>query len=352
MLASLPSVAVRKPERFAMAACGLSVGDLLNELAAQPGIWQERTLRQDFAGSAHKETQAVWLRAPADPYDIAASFHDLEPVDYPELDRLPSARRLIGEIAHIVGAERVGRALIVRLPSGGRVTTHTDEGAYADHFDRFHLCLKDEGAGLVFDGVVHTLDAGELAWFNHRQPHAAFGGNADRIHLIVDCVAPEWRKRRGGPFAREWIHGLWEEVIPLLREHKQEIAHYPDIELAPDFATYEALEMAGILRVYTARDHDGRLVGYSAHFVRPNLHYSKSKQASQDVLFLLPEYRRGGLGLRLIQYADAQLATEGVEVSMQHVKARPDLDFSPLLKRLGYEHVDNIYCRRLNHAPK
>jgi GNAT superfamily N-acetyltransferase len=348
MLASLPSVQTREACRLVPVAADIDVGPVRQALLASPGLWHRRTLRQDFPGSPHAETQAIWLRAPADLSDIAASFHDLNPVDYPEYDEIPGVRALVGAIAAAVGAQRVGRVLLVRLPAGALVEEHSDQGAYSDRFDRFHCCIQDGDAKLVIAGEDYHLADGALAWVNHKLPHAAAGGSSDRIHLIVDCVAPAWRCHRGGPFQREAIHGIWEEVMPLLRAHKDEIAHYSDIDLAPDFAAYERLEESGALRVYTARDENGRLVGYSAHFVRPNLHYSRSLQAQQDVLFLLKDYRRGGLGLRLIRYADAQLRAEGVQVSMQHVKARADLDFSPLLKRLGYEHVDQIYCRRLD----
>jgi hypothetical protein len=49
--------------------------------------------------------------------------------------------------------------------------------------------------------------------------------------------------------------------------------------------------------------------------------------------------------MRLIEHADAQLAAEGVQVVFQHVKTAHN--FGPLLERLGYEHVENVYAKRL-----
>jgi GNAT superfamily N-acetyltransferase len=143
---------------------------------------------------------------------------------------------------------------------------------------------------------------------------------------------------------REPIHDLWVELWPLMVAHWDEIATWQDIPLDPDTDAYEALDEAGMLRLYTVRD-EHRLVGYAAYTVRTHLHYRQSKQAVQDVIFLLAEYRCGRTGMRLIEHADAQLAAEGVQVVFQHVKTAHN--FGPLLERLGYEHVENVYAKRL-----
>lgn len=133
----------------------------------------------------------------------------------------------------------------------------------------------------------------------------------------------------------------------MLVAHWEEIATWPDIRLDPDTGAYEALDDAGMLRMYTVRDaRSGTLAGYAAYIVRTHLHYRQSKQAVQDVLFLRTDYRRGQTGRQLIEYADAQLAAEGVQVVYHHVKTAHN--FGPLLERIGYEHVENIYAKRLH----
>ena len=146
-------------------------------------------------------------------------------------------------------------------------------------------------------------------------------------------------------FQREAVNGLWQEVVPLLESHWREIAHYPDIKLNPDIEAYNTLESKGLLRCYTARVN-GVLVGYAVYVVRGNPHYLDSLQAVQDVLFVLPEYRQSRIGIRLIKFSDEQLAGEGVQVVMQHVKVAHD--FGPLLERLGYEKVEYIFSKRLD----
>lgn len=146
-------------------------------------------------------------------------------------------------------------------------------------------------------------------------------------------------------YQAEQISRLWDEARPLLVAHWREIARYPDIPLAPDIQGYRAIEDSGQLRCYTVRD-DERLVGYAVFIVRPNPHYCGSIQASQDVLFLDPQYRRGMAGVRLIRFAEEQLRTEGVQVIYHHAKRTNRV--GELLLRLGYELVDEVYAKRLD----
>lgn len=142
-------------------------------------------------------------------------------------------------------------------------------------------------------------------------------------------------------FARELVSDVEDEIKPLLSAHWQEIAHYLDIPLDPDWEFYRT---AKTIRVYTARANRV-LVGYAVFFISPNRHYKASIQAVQDILFVLPEYR-GRTGFRLIRYCDEQLKLEGAQVVYQHVKVKHD--FGPLLKTLGYEPVDIIHAKRLD----
>jgi GNAT superfamily N-acetyltransferase len=143
-------------------------------------------------------------------------------------------------------------------------------------------------------------------------------------------------------FQRESFADVIDEIKPLLEKHWQEIAHFKDIPLAPNWAGYEAAEKAGSLRIYTARKDE--LIGYGVFFIG-NMHYATTKIATQDILFLLPEHRQGGVGYRLIRFCDEQLNAEGAQAVYHHVKHEV-CDFGPLLKRMGYVAVDTIYGRR------
>ena len=145
-------------------------------------------------------------------------------------------------------------------------------------------------------------------------------------------------------FKQEKAQECFDEALPLLKEHWEEIAHFKDIPLEPDYEFYAAAENAGILRTYTARNEEGILVGYAVYVVRNNIHYKSSIQALQDILFISKSYR--GMGGRFILWCDEQLKADGVQAVYHHVKTAHN--FGRLLERLGYNLVDLIYCRRLD----
>lgn len=146
-------------------------------------------------------------------------------------------------------------------------------------------------------------------------------------------------------FAREkFDDALIRDVEPLLLLHYKEIAHYQDIELSPNFEQYKQAEAAGLMRVYTARDEANTLTAYAVFFVKHNLHYQKSLQAAQDVIFVDPARR--GFGAKFIAYCDEQLKLEGVQAVYHHVKQAHN--FGPLLEKQGYQLIDLIYAKRLD----
>lgn len=137
---------------------------------------------------------------------------------------------------------------------------------------------------------------------------------------------------------------IFDELPPLLHKHWKEIAHYQDILLEPDWELYAKLDEMKMLRTFTARDPEGKLVGYAIFFVKPNMHYKSSIQAVQDILFIDPESR--GFGRNFISWCDDQLKEEKVQAVYHHIKAKHN--FGPMLERMGYELVDLIYARRLD----
>lgn len=148
-------------------------------------------------------------------------------------------------------------------------------------------------------------------------------------------------------FGRELAsEALADEMRPLLEAHYAEIAHYPDIPLDVDIARYIRAEAQGQLRIYTIRI-DGNLAGYADFTIARSPKYQSSLQANQGDLFLLPDYRRGRIGINFIRWCDVQLKGEGVQVVYQHQKVKhPAL--GRVLEHLGYEQIDVIWGKRLD----
>jgi GNAT superfamily N-acetyltransferase len=149
--------------------------------------------------------------------------------------------------------------------------------------------------------------------------------------------------RAATTFAREGI-GIIEEIGPLMREHWGEVGFYRDIPIDPDFDKYRYADRAGTLRIFTARSGT-ELAGYAIYFVGAAIHYRTVKVATQSTLFVMPEYRRGSLGIKFIRHTESELKAEGCQIITQHVKVTRD--FGRLLSRDGYELQDYVYTKRL-----
>lgn len=331
-------------KNFRRLAVGIDTAPLLARIGAHPELWESGRQRERYG-----QAEAILVRGPARADDPLAWLYELDQIDYEALYTLaPELPDLVlGVIERVGRVKHAGRVMITRLPPGGRIAPHIDEGRYADLYDRFHLCLDaDEGSSFRCGGEAVVMAPGDFWWFNHKREHEVVnaGGRA-RVHLVLDLDTIAYKALRGTTFQAERLSDLWDEIEPLFELHYREIAHYQDIALHPHEEAYEALERLGQLRTYTVRE-GGALVGYVTFFVRLNHHYADSLQAWQDLLFLLPEHRRGRTGITLIRVAETRLRAEGVQVVYHHAKRSNNL--GELLECLGYEPVEGIYAKRLD----
>ena len=174
---------------------------------------------------------------------------------------------------------------------------------------------------------------------------------------------------------REKLVPLWPELMPLLERHKSEVAPFQDWVLAQDYPSYAHAEETGRLWMWTVRQGaagymacahpfvPGRnfcpvchpdwlermpLLGYLIMFVGPSMHYTGTIIASQDVLFLAPEHRKGGLGVRLLRDSERDLRAAGVHCIAQRSKMQPGLDIGRLFKATGYRPVDEVWLKRID----
>ena len=146
-------------------------------------------------------------------------------------------------------------------------------------------------------------------------------------------------------YKQEFLSTCYEDMQSLLKIHWEEIALNQDaIKLNPCIEKYEECEKSGYLKIFTARDAD-KLVGYFALIVQPSLHYQDHIFATTDVIFLHPDYRKGRSGMKLIQFGLECLAQDSV--SMVFINTKIHRPFDPLLKSLGFSHIENVYAKRL-----
>ena len=146
-------------------------------------------------------------------------------------------------------------------------------------------------------------------------------------------------------FQQEFLADCYQEAQHLLKMHWEEIALNKDaIKLNPDYEQYEEAEKAGMLRIFTARD-GAKIVGYFALLVHRSLHYRDHMFATNDVIYLDPQYRKGLTASKMIRFAVDCLTQDGV--SMVFINTKTHKPFDILLERLGFNHVENVYAKRL-----
>jgi L-amino acid N-acyltransferase YncA len=143
-------------------------------------------------------------------------------------------------------------------------------------------------------------------------------------------------------FQREALARVRPDITELTVAHWEEVAHdKASRQLDPNWPAFEAMEAGGNLFVMTARA-DGQLIGYVAAMMQPHLNSRATRIALVQNIFLLAEYRRNNAGVRILQLADLALQ-ELVDFIYWHIK--PERDFTPLLKRLGYHYVEAVWGR-------
>lgn len=112
-----------------------------------------------------------------------------------------------------------------------------------------------------------------------------------------------------------------------------------------DHDRYLKLDELGMMHVVTARD-DGRLVGYIVCFVMPHMHYKSSGLvALADMYFLLREYRKGGLGVRMFREMERGLKARNV--IRAHMSCKVHEDHTKLFEGMGWTLTDLTFSKLL-----
>lgn len=177
---------------FELLVSGLEVKPLLEALESQPDLWKENTLRQNYPSSCHGDTENIFLRGPKS-LTHNDYFFDLGAFDYPAMEKLVDPLLpILRPVFEKLQIAELGRMIIVKLKPHGIVGTHIDEGMYADHYSRFHICLQaEEGSTLTAYNESRHFSPGEAWWFNHKSVHFATNdSDLPRIHIIFDAVSP------------------------------------------------------------------------------------------------------------------------------------------------------------------
>lgn len=169
---------------------GIDVVPILNALAVRPDLWNENDLRTTFPGSPHSECDDIWLQF-NDPTNPESVINDLDVVPYRAWREIPGIASLVLDMMRRVDGMRLGRCMITRLPPGATIPEHTDQGAPATYFSRYHLALQSPPGAINYSGdeaVQYRM--GELWQFDNRVPHKIVNNSADDRIVVVMDVRP------------------------------------------------------------------------------------------------------------------------------------------------------------------
>lgn len=144
-------------------------------------------------------------------------------------------------------------------------------------------------------------------------------------------------------YQQEFLETVIDDIKPLLEDHWEEIALNKDkIKLNPDWDCYAFLEQQGKLKIFTARD-DGELLGYFVVIVGQNPHYKDHLFASNDVIYISPQHRKGFTGIKLIKFAEKCLKEDGVSVLAINTKVHQPFD--KLMDFLKFRKIERVYSK-------
>lgn len=144
-------------------------------------------------------------------------------------------------------------------------------------------------------------------------------------------------------YQQEFLDSVVDDAKPLLEEHWKEIALNKDkIKINPDWGAYYTLEAQGNLKIFTARS-EGVLVGYFVVLVSPHIHYKDHLFAKNDLIYLVPEHRKGFTGVKLIKFAEKCLKEDGVSVMVVNTKNHKP--FHKIMEFLKFSPVETLYSK-------
>jgi GNAT superfamily N-acetyltransferase len=144
---------------------------------------------------------------------------------------------------------------------------------------------------------------------------------------------------------KESVAGKFETLAPLLRAHWCDLATNKELMvLKPDESRYLCLEKAGVLHCLFMYNDD-KLIGYSANLLGPHLHYADLICLMNDVIFVDPEFRRGGAGLKLIRATEVMGRVLGAKFITFHGK--PDTVLTGVMPRIEYDVQDVVFSKAL-----
>src|SRR5215469_9823884 len=133
------------------------------------------------------------------------------------------------------------------------------------------------------------------------------------------------------------------EILVLAKAQQAEVGE--DYEpFDPNWDEWLRYERSGSLAVWTARTFNGVLVGYVLWLRTRGLNSASTVFAEARLIYLLPEWREGLTGYKMLKSAIEAVKTQGVDLIRVETNALYENDrLSLLLKRLRFTRVGSVW---------
>ena len=171
----------------------LDVTSAVEQIEANPELWNQYTLRTERYGTPHNAVSDIWVRYNAfenlngDPVSFTQMPHRSE--WYPCVNDIPAVKRLAENVYKLVGGTELGGVLITRIPPGGEVKPHIDTGWHAEYYSKYAVQLKgNKDQTFYFEDCELRPLTGDLYSFDNSKLHGVKNdSDEDRMTLII-CI--------------------------------------------------------------------------------------------------------------------------------------------------------------------
>lgn len=177
---------------------GINVEPLNFLLMQKPYLWNKKTLRKDSPLSPHQAMSDIWVRYNDDTEAKLtgdySKFNDQHfPIWYPCANELPMIKSIALGLMTKMGASHLGGILITKIPPGGRIEPHIDNGWHPTFYNcKLYVPIQsNQNCFNRCESEVVSMQAGECWYFNNTVEHEVVNnGTDDRITLII-CTRVE-----------------------------------------------------------------------------------------------------------------------------------------------------------------
>jgi GNAT superfamily N-acetyltransferase len=148
-------------------------------------------------------------------------------------------------------------------------------------------------------------------------------------------------------FKVERWNSFWPECIPLWMHQYSEMSREPVQSWEPDVELYRFLDGKGRLQILTARQGNGRIVGYQMSIIQRHPHYAQRLASFDDTVFLEPEWRHGWHGYKMLKAVVQTLQARGCKMIFLHEKDywanTHGKGIGSIYRRLGFRPSDRLW---------